>query len=69
MDDGRYAEVGGIYSYDLSVPRRTVLPQPQVWPVSSGQMDKLRPSDNSSLHRFAGAVIASASIAGVRGES
>jgi hypothetical protein len=45
------------------------LSQPQVWPVSGGQMGELRLWDDSSVHRFASAVVAGASIAGLRRES
>ena len=67
--DGRYTDFGCIHSYDLLAPRRNALSQPQVWPVSRGQMGELRLWDDSSVHRFAGAVVAGASIAGLRGES
>src|SRR5271157_2360800 len=67
---GRYTDFGGIHSYDLPAPLRNVLLQPQVWPVSSGQMGELRLGDDSSVHRFCvlTAVVAGASIAGLRGE-
>lgn len=67
--DGRYTNFGCIYSYDLSAPRRNAVSPPQVWPVSSGQMGELRLWDDSSVHRFARAVVAGASGAGLRGES
>ena len=71
MDNGLYADVGGIYSYDLPAPRRDALSQPQIWPVSTSedQMGEMRLWDDSSLHRFAGAAVAGAFIAGLRGES
>src|SRR5580704_10077487 len=58
-----------IHSHDLPAPRRNALSQPQVWPVSRGQMGESRLWDDSSVHRFASAVVAGASIAGLCGES
>ena len=58
-----------IYRYELSASRRNALSQSQVWQVSRRQMDELRLWDDSNVHRFAGAVVAGASIAGLRGKS
>jgi hypothetical protein len=55
--------------YDLPAPRRSALSQPPVWLVSRGQMGELPLWDDSRFHRFASAVVADASIAGLRGES
>ena len=66
---GAISGFGCIHSYDLPVPRRNALSEPQVWPVSRSQMGKLRLWDYSSVHRFASAVVADAFVAGLRGES
>src|ERR1700730_10685712 len=66
--DGRYTDFGCIHSYDLPAPRRKARSHPQAWPVFRGQMGELRLWDDSSVHRFASAVVAGASIAGLRGE-
>ncbi len=65
----RYTDFGCIHRYDLPSPRRNALSQPQVWLVFSGQTGELRLWDDSSVHRFACAVVAGASIAVLRGES
>src|SRR5580692_10517772 len=65
----RSTDFGCIHSYDLPAPHRNALSQPQVWPVSGGQKGELRLWDDSSVRRFASAVVAVASIAGFRGES
>src|ERR1700677_1726659 len=67
--DGGDTDCGCIHSYDLSARQSNALTQPQVWPVSRGQMARLRLWDDSTVHRFAAAVVAGASIAGLRGES
>lgn len=53
--------------YDLPAQRHNALSQPQVWPVSKVQMDKLRFWDDSKADRSAGPVVAVATIAGLRG--
>jgi hypothetical protein len=68
-NDGRHAEFGYMYSYDLSVPRRNALSPPKVWQVSKYQMHELRLWDDSSVDCFACAVFAGAYTAGLRGES
>ena len=65
--DGRDTDFGCIHNYDLPAPRRNALSQPQVWPVSRSQMGELRLWGDSSVHSFASAVVAGASIAGLRG--
>jgi len=67
--DGHCTGFVCIHSYDLPAPCRNALSQLQVWPGSTGQMGELRLWDDSSVHRFASAVVAGASIAGLRGES
>src|ERR1700733_7022752 len=56
-------------SYALPPPRHNPLSQPPIWPLSRGQMGELHLLDDSSVHRFAGAVLAVACIAGLRGGS
>src|ERR1700693_208889 len=61
-----YIDFGCINRYDLPAPPRKALSQPQAPPVSMGQRGELRLWDHSSVHRFARAVVAGASIAGIR---
>ena len=65
--DGAMWTLAVYIDYDLSAPRRNALSQPQVWPVSRGQAGELRLWDDSSVHRSGSAVVAGASIAGLRG--
>ena len=66
--DGRCTHFRGIHSYDLPAQRGNALSQPQVWPMFGGHMGELRLRHDSSVHRFASAVVVAASIAGLRGE-
>jgi hypothetical protein len=66
--DGAMRTLAVYIRYDLSAPHRNILSQPQVWPVSRGQTGALRLWNDSSVHCFASAVVAGASIAGLRGE-
>ena len=70
LDHFPSAWMGAVYiSYDLPTPRRKALSLPQVRPLPRGQMGELRLWDASSVHHFAGAVVAGASITGLRGAS
>jgi hypothetical protein len=64
-----YVDFGCIHRYDLPAPRRNAFSPPKFWPVSRGQMGELPLWDDSSFHRFARAIAAAASMAGLRGES
>jgi hypothetical protein len=65
--DERTIGFGDIHRYDFFASRRRALSQPQVSPVSKGQMGEARLWDDSSLYHFAGAVIPAAFNASLRG--
>jgi len=67
--DGTIRTLAVYIDDDLPAPCRNVFSPPHVWPVSTGQIGKLLLWDDSSFHRLANAVVAGASIAGLRGES
>src|ERR1700730_11399016 len=64
---GRYMTFGCIHRYDLPAPYRDARSEPQVLPVYKGWMDESCLRDESSVDRFARAVVAGVSIAGHRG--